>query len=398
MDHRPRRWRATTQTLGIWYHLSVLILAATLAILVYGLTAPLLGALLPTYTTLTAGQQGTLATTQALGLVIASLSAGPVIDKRGNKLALVAGLGLVALSLFAAPNAGSFSVLLIVWFIEGIGGGIVVTGANSLVSAIEPTRRSAALNFLNLFFGLGGIVTTYAAGHLFTPITLCYSVATMTAVGLIVNAATRMPGPSGEVAFRVSDVPSLLSTPALLLLSLFLFLYVSCEVGVWNWLNLFLQKQRNFSPGEAGNVISYGFAFGILVGRIVVSRILAKVPPLTVTLASAVLIAITTFVILRLDSQIAIMVAVFCTGLSMAPVFPTVLGIVGDTFPRGTATAMGIAITCGWIGLAVSSKIIGKVAENSSLTDGLLLLPAFAIIMVLVNLGLRTVLRQPVTA
>jgi fucose permease len=374
----------------------VLILAATLAILVYGLTAPLLGAILPTYG-LTPGQEGTLATTQALGLVIASLSAGPVIDKRGNKAALIAGLALVALALFAAPNAGSYSVLLILWFIEGIGGGIVVTGANSLVSAVEPTRRSAALNFLNLFFGLGGIITTYAASHVFTPITLCYAVATLTTVGMIVNAATRMPGPSGEVGFRLSDAPSLLATPALLLLSLFLFLYVACEVGVWNWLNSFLQKQRGFSPSEAGNVVSYGFAFGILVGRIVVSRILAKVPPLTVTLASAVLIAVTTFAMLRLNSQTAIMVAVFCAGLSMAPVFPTILGIVGDTFRRGTATAMGVAITCGWIGLAVSSKIIGRVNESSSLADALLLLPAFAIIMVLVNLGLRTIVRRPVT-
>jgi fucose permease len=83
--------------------------------------------------------------------------------------------------------------------------------------------------------------------------------------------------------------------------------------------------------------------------------------------------------------------------LSMAPVFPTILGIVGDTFRRGTATAMGVAITCGWIGLAVSSKIIGRVNESSSLADALLLLPAFAIIMVLVNLGLRTIVRRPVT-
>jgi fucose permease len=373
----------------------VLTLAAVLAIFVYGLIAPMLGALLPSYA-LTAQQQGILTFVNAAGLVIASLAAGPVIDLRGNKLGLLLGLALVAASLFAAPNAGGYSGLLVVYFVLGIGGGIVVTGANSLVGAMSPERRGPALNFLNLFFGLGGIVTTFAASYLFSPVVLCYSIATLTLVALAANAAAKMPGPSGEVSFRLSEVPALLSRPALILLSLFLFLYVACEVGVWNWLKTYLISV-NFDPQTAGGVVSYGFAFGILVGRVVVSRILIKVPALTVLLVSAVLIALTTFMVLQLHSPTAIAVAVFCTGLAMAPVFPTTLAIVGDTFPRGTATAMGIAITCGWLGLAVSSPIIGAVASSSNLQKALLLLPIFAAAMVLVNLVLRSSVRRPVT-
>ena len=375
----------------------MLIVAATLAILVYGLIAPMLGALLPSYS-LTADQPSTLATVNALGLVIASLSAGPMIDKTGNKPTLLLGLFLVTASLFAAPNAGGYSGLLGVYFVLGLGGGIVVTGANALVGAVEPTRRGSALNFLNLFFGLGGILTTYAASHLFTPVVLCYSVASLTLLALLVNGAAKMPGPSGVSSFNIGEVSSLISTPALILLSIFLFLYVACEVGVWNWLNIYLQKAKGFDAGSAGSVISYGFAFGILVGRLVVSRVLVKVPALTVTLVSAVLIALTTFLMLRLNSQTAITVAVFCAGLSMAPVFPTTLAIVGDTFRRGTATAMGIAITCGWIGLVLSSRLIGAIEKDSNLGNALLLIPAFAGLMVVVNLVLRSATRRPITA
>jgi fucose permease len=373
----------------------VLTLAAIMAIFVYGLIAPMLGALLPSYP-LTSSQQGILGFAQALGLVIASLSAGPVIDLRGNKSALVLGLGLVAAALFAAPNAGGYAGLLLVYFVLGIGGGIVVTGANSLVGAMSPDSRASALNFLNLFFGLGGIVTTFAASYLLSPLVLCYSIAVLTVFTLVLHAAAKMPGPSGEVAFRVNEVPSLLSKPTLILLSLFLFLYVACEVGVWNWLKTYLISVH-FDAKTAGGVVSYGFAFGILVGRVVVSRILIKVHALTVLLASAVLIGLTTFIVLQLVSPTAITIAVFCTGLAMAPVFPTTLAVVADAFPRGTATAMGIAITCGWIGLAVSSPIIGGVASGSTLQRGLLLLPVFALAMVLVNLVLRTTLRRPVT-
>jgi fucose permease len=370
----------------------VLILAAILAIFVYGLIAPILGALLPTYH-LAAAQEGALAGLQALGLVIASLSAGPIIDIKGNKLALVVGLALIIAALASAPNAGGYSGLLIIYFVLGVGGGTVVTGANSLVGAVEPSRRGSALNFLNLFFGLGGIVTTYVASENISPALVCYGIAALTLITLLVNAAAPMPAPSGKASFRVSEIPSLISAP-LILLSFFLFLYVACEVGVWNWLNRYL-RTVGFDAAAAGHVVSYGFAFGILVGRVVVSRILMKVPALIVTLVAAICMAVTTFAMLELRSTGAITAAVFCAGLSMAPVFPTTLAIAGDTFQRGTATAMGIVITCGWIGLAISSPIIGALAENGDYRRGLMLIPIFSLAMIVVNLVLRPVLRRP---
>jgi fucose permease len=353
----------------------------------------MLGALLPSYH-LSHGQEGILGLTQAAGLIIASLSAGPVIDVRGNKLALLLGLLLVAAALFAAPNAGGYDGLLAVYFVLGLGGGIVVTGANSLVGTLAPDARGSAFNFLNLFFGLGGIVTTWAASYVFTPLTLCYAVASLTVAALLVNAVAKMPGPSGEIAFRPSEIPGLLSSPTLILLSLFLFLYVSCEVGVWNWLKTYLMS-AGFTAQRAGGVVSYGFAFGILVGRVVVSRILTRVKNITVLMASAVLITITTFAVLQKLGPTLLTVAVFCAGLAMAPVFPTALATVADTTPRGTATALGVAITCGWIGLAVSSRVIGYIADRTNLHDGLLLLPAFGLAMVLVGVVLRAALKRP---
>jgi fucose permease len=121
----------------------------------------------------------------------------------------------------------------------------------------------------------------------------------------------------------------------------------------------------------------------------VVSPILIKVSSLNVTLASAVLMAATTYMMLgTADPRIA-WIAVFCAGLAMAPVFPTALAIVGDFFRVRTGTAMGFVITCGWLGLAVSSPIIGYIAGRASLGTALLILPAFSVAMVLVNLAIR---------
>lgn len=99
-----------------------------------------------------------------------------------------------------------------------------------------------------------------------------------------------------------------------------------------------------------------------------------------------------TYVTLRITDPTAALIVVFCAGLAMAPVFPTTLGIVSDVFPKATATAMGIVIACGWIGLVVSAPVIGAIAgkDPACLKMALLLFPAFSVLMALVNLGLRS--------
>jgi len=137
-----------------------------------------------------------------------------------------------------------------------------------------------------------------------------------------------------------------------------------------------------------------------LIGRVVVSPILIKVPSVTVTLMAAILMTITTYFAIQTADVTLTAIVVFCAGLSMAPVFPTTLAMVGDAFPRATATAMGLVITAGWIGLAISAPIIGSIAgdDPTRLKTALLLFPAASLIMVAVNLAIRPMLKKRVAA
>lgn len=352
----------------------------------------MLGVLFATYG-LNPAQQGNLGLMNALGLVIASVSAGPLVELRGKKIALVSGLALVAGSLLWMPDLNGYAALVAIYFTLGAGGGIVSTAANSLVADMAADRRGRALNFLNLFFGLGGIVTTYAASYIFKPAPLCYSLAVLAVIALLVNLTVPMAATSGQLSFDWDEIPKLVSNPVLTLLSLLMFLYVACEVGVWNWLKAYLISIR-FEPQTAGGIVSYGFAFGILIGRMVASRIPAKVPARSIILIFSLMTAAATFAMLKVYSRPGVTIAVFCAGLAMAPIFPTLLAMVGDKFPRGSATAIGIAITSGWLGLAVSSPIVGRLATENTLHEALLLLPCCAGAMVLVTLVLRFGLRK----
>ena len=376
----------------------MLILAAILAIFVYGMIAAMLGTILPDLSkrfSLTPNQNGNIALAQAIGLIIASISVGPLIDNEGKKLGLVLGLGLIALALFLLPKSKSYGQIAVYMLLLGIGGGIVVTGANALVSDISTENRAAVLNFLNLFFGLGGLATPFISANLLGSNSqrLCYLTAILTVAALVIHAAAPIPGPTGERGFQFSQAGSLLGSPVLWLLALMLFLYVACEVGIWNWLARHLIAQ-GIPEGKALNILSLGFALGLLLGRIAVAPLFATLTPPNVTLIASALMAVTTFLALRTKEPRVAGITVFFAGIAMAPVFPTTLAMVGGAFQVATATAMGIVITFGWVGLAVSSRIIGAIAGDDPrrLRTALLLIPGASVIMIAVNLVLRPLL------
>jgi fucose permease len=376
----------------------MLIAAAILAIFVYGMIAAMLGTILPDLSRrfqLSPEQNGNIALAQALGLIIASVSVGPLMDNYGKKIGLVLGLFLIALALFLLPKSRGYRSIMVYLLLLGLGGGIIVTGANALVSDIGAERRATVLNFLNLFFGLGGLATPFISANLLgrNSTRLCYTVTVLAAATLIIHVGAPIPPPTGERGFQLSQAGALLSQPALWLLAVLLFLYVASEVGVWNWLARHLIAQ-GIAEGAALNILSLGFALGLLLGRVAVAPVLITVSPQTVTLAAALLMAITTYLALQTRNPRISWIAVFCAGLAMAPVFPTTLAMVGNAFPVATATAMGIVITSGWIGLAVSSRIIGAIAGEDPLRlkKALLVLPAASLLMVVVNLALRAVL------
>ena len=309
----------------------MLILAAIVAIFVYGMIAAMLGTILPELSDrfhLTPTQNGTIAFAQALGLIIASVGVGPLLDNEGDKIGLILGLVFIAIALFLLPRSRGFSSIVLLLFLLGVGGGIVVTGANALVSGVSEAHRGTALNLVNLFFGLGGLTTPFISANLFKRnwVRLCYTVASLTAVTVLIQVFTKMPAPVSGSGFILADAGPVLGRPLLFMLGFFLFLYISCEVGVWNWLPRHLIAQ------------------GIPESR--------------------------------------------------APVFPTTLAIVGTAFPRMTGTAMGFVMTCGWAGLAVSSRIIGAIAGNDPLRlkKALLLIPASAVLMIGLNLAIRSML------
>jgi|SRR5579871_1899620 len=372
----------------------MLIFAASLAIFVYGIVASMLG-------TISAGlaqryhfdnvQTGYMAFAQGVGLVVASVSVGPLLDRRGKKVGLLLGLGLVAASLYAMANAETLGMMVACMLVLGFGGGITITAANALGSDISETKRASVLNFLNVFVGLGGFATPFVAGNLLDgdPVRVAYTAAVLTTGAFLVHAFLKMPAPSSQQQSGSEGAAGLFNQPLLYLLAFTIFLYTACEFGIWNWLVKYLIT-RGIPQSNALNILSLGFALGLLLGRVLIMPILIKVSALAATASAALLMALTTFAVLHVSTPASAGVLVFCTGLAMAPVFPTTISIVGGLFRQRTSTAIGFTITCGFSGLMVSSPLIGWLSgsDPQGLGKALLLLPIASLIIVAVDLAI----------
>src|SRR5437764_2900937 len=150
----------------------MLILAAILAIFVYGIIAAMLGTILPDISrrfNMTPKQNGNVAMAQAIGLMIGGFFVGPLMDVQGKKIGLVLGLGLVALALFGLRAATGYASVALLLFLLGVGGGAVVTGANTLPPFIQigGLTTGGVFDLLTLFLGLGGLVKAFMAARLF---------------------------------------------------------------------------------------------------------------------------------------------------------------------------------------------------------------------------------------
>jgi len=372
----------------------MLIFAACLAIFVYGMVASMLGTINPGLAEkfqLQNEQTGYVALAQGIGLIIASVSVGPLIDKRGKKIGLLLGLALVAVSFFALANASGYGMILLAMLVLGFGGGVVLTGANALGSDVSETKRAMVLNFLNVFVGLGGLLTPFVAGNLLAgdAIRVAYGAAAITAVTFVVHLFLKIPPPPISTGQEGAS-SEVFRRPILYVLALITMLYTACEFGIWNWLVKYLMSQ-GLAQSTALNILSLGFALGLLLGRVAVAPILIKIRPLTVVMGSAMLMALSTFAILHVSDPTMAALTVFCAGVAMAPVFPTTVSIVGDLFRSGTATAIGFTITCGFTGLALSSPLIGGIAgtDPEGLQTALMVLPICSLVIVGLTIGLR---------
>ena len=301
----------------------MLILAASLAIFIYGMTAATLGTILPDLSTrfhLTPKQDGNIAFCQALGLVLASIGVGLLIDYEGKKV----GIGPGPFSERAGCRSAASSQRLARHCVRSVfarsrrrhhcdGGQRSRQRRDSGPSRYDTEFPEYLLRGRRFCHAVR--LRQPARQKLHAPLSPDCGARSG---GRAVSFFAPIPPPTAGQSFVFSDIGSVLGRPVLWLCALLLFLYVACEVGVWNWLVQHLIAQ-GVPQGRALNVLSFGFALGMLFGRLGASEVLISVRGLNVTLAASILMAILTFLMLQTRNPSVAWVLTFLAGMAMGP-------------------------------------------------------------------------------
>lgn len=389
LEQNPARIGRSTLWAIILCDLAMMALAIGVNLLPVFLTT--LSAELGGTTGLNDEQLGRIGATTFAGLCIGILVTGPLADRTGSRrfavggnLLLACGLGLLALS-------HSYNLVLLAVLIMGLGAGTLDMILSPIVSALQPHRRTVAMNLLHSFYCTGAVATilvaavalrwgigwrSVAMGLLPMPLLLAIGFATVRLPPLVEEDRERMP------------LGALLSRPVFIFLMAAILLGGATELGMAYWLPAYAEKTLGFSQWTAGMAF-LGFSLAMAVGRLGILLLPRSVGPIAIMLtccaASVVLFPLASF---APSNHVALACCVLA-GLAGSCLWPSTLAVAADRFPHGGATMFGVLAALGNLGGIAMPWIVGFVADRSNLRWGLATATLCPLLMIAALLYIR---------
>ncbi|MGC2367239.1 MAG: MFS transporter [Candidatus Sulfotelmatobacter sp.] len=318
-------------------------------------------------------QQGNLFLLLYLGIFIASLVVGPLIDHDSNKTNLFVSCALVSAAMVWFAFAHSFASAAMAAVLLGLGGGGLNTCTNVLVSDLYGDERGPMLNLLGIFFGIGALgVPLLAAsveGHFTIPqlFLFCAVLAATCAFGYAMLA---FPPAKASQAFSLREVVSVAKYEGVLLLGFILFLESGNEACIGGWTSTFVNT-IGYSARTATLVLASYWA-ALMVSRMVAARLLQGIGKSQLVLIIALISLLGCAVLLATRSLILLFAGTALIGLSYGPIFPTTLAIAGDRYSERAGTVFGLLFSIALIGGMLFPWTVGQVSQRLSVRAGMI--------------------------
>ena len=368
--------------------------------LLTGTLTTMLGPLLPAFSkawSLDDAQSGYLFTAQFLGSILGVLLSTRAIASIGLFNSLTAGFVSMAISV-AALGFVPFAPGILCIAIYGVGLGLTIPATNLLVAQLNPTRRAESLNILNLLWGVGAILSPPVLG----PLALRQGIQVpLLGLALLLSAISLslyLLSPTILAIDSQSEpadgqLSGLWTSTTLILIALSAFLYVGVENAISGWLaSLGLrtggaEKYWSFVPSV--------FWAAILLGRAIAPVALRHLAPIKLILIGVSVALVGTVVLLSWRSMVGLMVGAALAGFGFAPVFPTTIAILSETFDRLASRLASVVFGLAALGGATIPWLVGVISSRyNSLQVGLMFTVFVTIALFFLQLLLLLALRS----
>jgi len=355
------------------YNRSRVFAASCIALFLFGMMLIMLGSILPSLTT-TFESKGLntsfLVSILPVGIMLGSLIFGPIVDRYGYKLLLIASILISAVSLEGLAFTQSLPVLYICIFFIGFGGGIINGGTNALVADITEVNKGASLSLLGVSFGIGALGMPLLLGVLsnrFLYTSILSGVGFFMLIPALGFLFISFPVPKQVQGFPLREGLRLLKQPVLLLNGLFLFFQSGVEALSNNWTTTYLQDKLKITNEDALYALSFS-VLGLTVVRLLLGSLLKKFSSFTILIVSLLLVVTGNILLMKSHSYNMAFLAVITTGLGLAAGFPVILGYVGQLYASLSGTAFSITLVIALMGNTILNYLFGWVARQYSVT------------------------------
>jgi fucose permease len=246
-------------------------------------------------------------------------------------------------------------------------------GVNLVVADAYPTNNLSALNFLHLFFGLGGAIgpalISLSLGRFNKGLIVIWGAAILFFVMAIFLLFLRIkphevPKSDSSLPRPEDSLKHVYLTPLLWILGGLLLVAVGMEFGLGSWSTTYMNITTGMSLQTAALVTSGYWAF-LTVGRVAaagISKFLNQEKMLILSLSGAAIggIAFALFNRMQIPTIISLLFISFCFG----GIYPLVISITTTSFRKHPGKAASIVIALGTVGGLAFPALAGVVLEK----------------------------------
>lgn len=287
------------------------------------------------------------------GSFAAQLVIGPFTDRLGQHRVFAVSLIILAIFLAAMSLSRTYPLTLALAFVAGTGFGTAVLAGNVLIGQLFQSNSVPALNWVNVFFGLGDVVG---------PLLVSFSLITWNdgnpalwfgSLGMVISALlmilfffkTKLDAVGQGKAenthehFRVS--------PFLLSLAGMIAIYVGSEAAIGGWTTTYLHSTTSLTIERAALATS-GFWLALTLGRVMGAVLGSRISAVNllklcfgITMAGAIVYAAS------FGDEVWSIVAILIIGFGFGAIFPTIFSILTSSYKGASGKAATLLTASG---------------------------------------------------
>jgi fucose permease len=318
-------------------------------------------------------EAGDFFTTLFLGSLAGVGVSSVLLARKGYRPALASGFAMMALGM-AGLDSPAKGIALMGTAAFGFGFGAVSCCTNLRIGETAGSRRSAALNVLNVAWSIGALgcpplVFTAVRSNSFG--TLLYGIAGVAgALALIVLLMPLEPPALATGTAETQEERPAGFHAAFALGGLF-FLYVGTEAGISGWAAAHT-KRIEAASGSLWTLAPMFLFVALLAGRGLAPLILRRVKENRLALAGLGVAAAGTALLLQATSQIAAIAGVLIAGFGLSSLYPIYIAWLSKSYGVGARRMGGIFFALAALGGSTMPWLVGFISTRAgSLRVGL---------------------------